>query len=42
MGIKAYDELYLTDAINCLSTAFDYAINICGFNPDEFIELFLK
>ena len=42
MNIKAYDELYLTDAINCLSTAFDYAINICGLNPNEFMELFLK
>lgn len=41
MAIRAYDELYLESAANCLAVAFDYAINVCGIKPDDFADLFV-
>ena len=41
MAIRAYDELYLESAANCLAVAFDYALNICGIKPDEFAGFFV-
>ncbi len=34
--IHAYNELYLNDAIRLLSNAFDYAINDCKIDADQF------
>lgn len=42
MTIRAYSELYLNDAIRNLANAFDYAMNVCGLEPDWFISLFLQ
>ena len=42
MTIRAYNELYLNDAIQNLANAFDYAINICKENPDWFAKLFIQ
>ena len=38
--MNAYSELYLNDAKLHLSTMFDYAINVCGFEADFFSMLF--
>lgn len=40
MMIPAYNELYLSDAVNNLANAFDYAINVCKFEPDKFAKIF--
>ena len=40
--IHAYNELYLTDAKKNLGAAFDFAINDCKYEPDEFVDMFLK
>lgn len=42
MTIRAYSELYLNDAIRNLANAFDYAMNVCGLEPDWFMCLFLQ
>lgn len=42
MMIHAYNELYLNDAMNNLSSAFDYAINVCGIEADLFSEIFVS
>ncbi len=42
MTIRAYNELYLNDAIKNLANAFDYAINVCKLEPDWFAELFVQ
>lgn len=42
MTIRAYDELYLNDAIRSLANAFDYAINVCKLEPDWFMKLFVQ
>lgn len=39
--IHAYAEDYLSDAMNNLGEAFDYAVNLCKLTPDTFMELFL-
>lgn len=39
--MSAYNEIYLDDAMNNLGEAFDYAINSCKKNPDEFARLFI-
>ena len=39
--IRAYNEMYLYDGMKNLGEAFDYAINSCGIEPDEFMELFI-
>lgn len=42
MTIRAYNELYLNDAIKNLANAFDYAINVCKLEPDWFMKLFVQ
>lgn len=42
MTIRAYNELYLNDAIKSLANAFDYAINVCRLEPDWFMKLFVQ
>lgn len=42
MTIHAYKESFLTDAINNLSLAFDYAINDCKLDSDWFSTLFVR
>ena len=37
----AYNELYLNNAKSCLSTFFDYAINVCLLEPDWLTRLFV-
>lgn len=39
--MNAYAETYLSNAMENLGEAFDYAVNACGFTLDEFMELFL-
>ena len=39
--MKAYDEKYLDDAMKNLGEAFDYAVNACNKDADEFASLFL-
>lgn len=39
--MNAYDERYLDDAMKNLGEAFDYAINRCEKEPDEFSGLFV-
>jgi len=38
----AYDALYLPDAEDSLSCAFEYAVHGCGLDGDEFAELFVR
>ena len=38
---RAYDEIYLNDAMHSLGEAFDYAVNICHIDIDQFMELFI-
>ncbi|MDO4344549.1 MAG: helix-turn-helix transcriptional regulator [Eubacteriales bacterium] len=40
--IHAYSESYLSNAKNCLSSFFDYAINDCKLNPDWVTALFIN
>lgn len=40
MTIRAYSELYLSDAQTCLATLFDYALCDCGLEPGFFSEIF--
>lgn len=42
MTIRAYNELYLNDAVICLANAFDYAVNTCGLSADRFGELLVR
>ena len=37
----AYNELYLDDAMKNLGDMIDYAIQACGYEPDEFFSLFI-
>ena len=39
--IRAYDETYLDDAMNNLGDMFDYAVNDCNYDPDEFYSWFI-
>ena len=39
--IRAYDETYLDDSMNNLGDMFDYAVNDCGYDADEFFTLFI-
>lgn len=39
--IPAYNRVYLADAEDTLAGAFDYAVNSCGFDGDEFARLFV-
>ncbi len=38
---RTYNECYLNDAMKNLGEAFDYAVNRCQMDPDEFMNLFL-
>ena len=37
MMIHAYQEIYLNNAQSALGDAFDYAINTCGINGNDFV-----
>ncbi len=39
--IRAYDEVYLDDAMKCLGEAMDYAANSCQMDMDRFLELLI-
>lgn len=41
MEIRAYPEEYLDDAQNTLGNMFDFAMNSCGLDGDEFFHMFL-
>lgn len=41
METRAYNELYLDDAMQNLGDMIDYAVHDCGYEPDEFFRLFL-
>ena len=38
---RAYDEIYLNDAMNNLGDMFDYAINDCGYDIEAFFTHFI-
>ena len=38
---NAYDETYLNDAMNNLGDMFDYAVNDCGYDAEEFFTHFI-
>lgn len=38
---RAYNEMYLDDAMRNLGEAVDYAVNSCGLAPDEFSGMFM-
>lgn len=40
--IHAYDQMYLTDAMQNLGEAFDYAFSCCKINLDDFMSLFIS
>jgi len=40
--MRAYNELYLSDAKNRLADIFDYAIRTCGMDTDAFASLFAR
>ncbi len=42
MTIRAFNELYLSDAQTNLANAFDYAINVCKQPADIFGEIFAR
>ena len=39
--IRAYDEMYLDDAVECLGAAVEYAVLSCGMDGQEFLDLFV-
>ena len=39
--IRAYDEMYLDDAMECLGAAVEYAVLFCGRDGQEFLDLFI-
>lgn len=39
--MHAYDRKYLDDAMKNLGEAFDYAVNTCSMEADEFAEMFI-
>ncbi len=41
MKIRAYPEMYLSDAQSRLASLFDYALNDCDYDPDRFSKYFL-
>ena len=38
---RAYEEMYLDDAMNNLGDMFDYAVNDCGYDAEEFFTHFI-
>ena len=41
MEIHAYQEIYLNKVQSALGDAFDYAINVCNINGEDFIKMFV-
>lgn len=41
MMTHAYREIYLSNAQSVLGDAFDYAVNTCGMNGNDFVNLFI-
>ena len=41
MEIRAYNQLYLEDAMSAMGTMLDYAVNYCGWGIDAFFQKFL-
>ena len=41
METYAYSEEYINDAMKNLGDMVDYAVHDCGYDPDEFFELFI-
>ena len=41
MMIRAYDEIYLDDAMETLGSAVEYAVLFCKMDGQEFIDLFI-
>ena len=39
--IRAYQEIYLSNAQAALGDAFDYAVNVCQIPGEDFVTLFL-
>lgn len=39
--IRAYDEMYLDDAMDCLGAAVEYAVLFCGMDGQAFLDLFV-
>ena len=39
--IRAYDEMYLDDATDCLGAAVEYAMLFCSMDGQEFLDLFV-
>lgn len=39
--MRAYAEIYLDDAMNNLGGMFDYAVNDCGYDGEEFLTYFI-
>ena len=37
----AYNEIYLSDAMNCLADMMEYGINVCGIEPEELFDMFI-
>ena len=42
MEIRAYNELYLEDAMSTLGAMTDYAVNYCGMTLGAFMDAFLR
>jgi len=40
--IHAYQEIFLNSAMNNLGDAFDYAINDCGMEGQQFVDIFIN
>lgn len=38
---RAYDEMYLDDAMDCLGAAVEYAVLFCGMDGQDFLDLFV-
>ena len=39
--IRAYDEMYLDDAMECLGAAVEYAVLLRGIDGQAFLDLFV-
>ena len=41
MTMRAYQEIYLSNAQAVLGDAFDYAVNVCHYSGEDFIKMFV-
>lgn len=41
MTMTAYQEIYLSKAQDIMGDAFDYAVNACNINGEDFVKLFI-